>query len=183
MSETKKRRTPRSRRIELQITDEIIECAISRDSQHCMIADAIKAAVPDAQKIAVDLATIRFTDPKKRVRYTYLTPRIAQVELVKFDQGIKTEPFSFQLRAAQVTRSGSSQVRRHGKESMSEGRRNAMRKAQATNPQLKKQGLRSASAEGSVPERVGGRTPPLQVDSDGVPFSRRRAFGIRGLQL
>jgi hypothetical protein len=43
------------------------------------------------------LQTIRFTDPKKAQRYTYLTPPIAQDYLVAFDQGQFLEPFLFNL--------------------------------------------------------------------------------------
>lgn len=69
----------------------------ARDSQHCMIADAIKDACPSAQFIMVDLQTIRWTDRKKHLRITHLTPAIAQSNLLKFDQGEQVKPFAFTL--------------------------------------------------------------------------------------
>jgi hypothetical protein len=46
-----------------------------------MIAEAIKQAVPRATNVSVDLSTVRWTDPEKKLRYTYLTPRAAQIAL------------------------------------------------------------------------------------------------------
>src|SRR6266403_5193605 len=74
-----------------------------QNSSHCMIAESIKAAYPRARFISVDISTIRFTDPDKGQRYTFLTPRRAQVALVQFDQGLKPTPFHLQLRKAHVT--------------------------------------------------------------------------------
>jgi hypothetical protein len=173
-------RMPRSPVVNVEVTEETISHAAKRDSQHCMIADAVRAAFPDAKAISVDLATIRFTDPRKGLRYTYLTPRMAQVELVKFDQGIKTQPFKFRLRAAHVSRSGRKGAPRTAKQV--KANRRSIEKAIAANPLN-----RSKLARGNrntVADRVGGDTPPLQIDSETkLPFSRRRAFGLRGLVL
>jgi hypothetical protein len=43
-----------------------------------------------------------FTDPKKNIRYTYLTPREAQIALINFDRGVMPNPFGFMLRSAVV---------------------------------------------------------------------------------
>jgi hypothetical protein len=70
-----------------------------------MIADAIKEAIPNAQSVAVDLVTIRWTDPVRELRYIYLTPRRAQLALIDFDRGVVPKPFDVQLAgAAQVVR-------------------------------------------------------------------------------
>ena len=61
----------------VKITRELIERATQRDSRHCMIAEAIKAANPRYLNISVDLQTIRYTDPRTRKRYTCLTSPIA----------------------------------------------------------------------------------------------------------
>jgi hypothetical protein len=71
----------------VKVTRELIERATQRDSRHCMIAEAIKAANPRYLNIAVDLQTIRYTDPRTRKRYTCLTPQTAGHALVEFDQG------------------------------------------------------------------------------------------------
>ena len=87
----------------IKVTQEMIDRAIPADSSHCMIADAVQATLPKAEFVAVDLATIRWSDRKKGLRYTFLTPRGAQWALVQFDQGVKPEPFSFILRQGQTT--------------------------------------------------------------------------------
>ena len=84
-------------RVQVAITQAHIDTAIPADSGHCMIADALREALPHVKGVAVDLQTIRFTDPKKAQRYTYLTPPIAQDYLVAFDQGQFLEPFTFNL--------------------------------------------------------------------------------------
>jgi len=84
-------------RVQVAITQAHIDTAIPADSGHCMIADALREALPHVRGVSVDLQTIRFTDPKKAQRYTYLTPPIAQDYLVAFDQGQFLEPFTFNL--------------------------------------------------------------------------------------
>src|SRR6266704_51306 len=127
-------RTPNSPRIRVEVTEEIIKNGIKRDSKHCMFAEAIKKAYPGARKIAVDLATVRLTDPKKRLRFTYLTPRIMQVQLVRYDQGRELAPFDVLLRGAHITRSGTNTERRgKQKKPMTAAQRRALRKATAMN--------------------------------------------------
>ena len=52
-----------------------------------MIADAIKEQYPELSMVTVDMATIRASDRKHGLRYTYLTPATAQHVLLAFDQG------------------------------------------------------------------------------------------------
>ncbi len=139
----------------VDLTDELIYESEQRNSSHCMVADAVKAARPDAKFVAVDLQTIRFTEGDRR--YTYLTPHRAQVAIVKFDQGIPCKPFTFQLRNGQSTPAGI---------------RNKSERAKLVPPRSKK------NLEGMVPDKVGGRTPPVDVRSVG----NRRAFGLRALE-
>src|SRR4029434_11292116 len=98
----KTQRFPRSPRIDVAVSQQIIEQSTKEDSGHCMIAESLKLAYPGAQSISVDLQLIRFTDPKKPYRYNYLTPRKAQEALMLFDQGILPRAFEFQLRGASV---------------------------------------------------------------------------------
>ena len=76
-----------SPRLVLKITDEAREKAIQSSSGGCLVADAIRDQYPRFNKIVVDMATIRITDPKAGLRYTYLTPEAAQQCLLAFDQG------------------------------------------------------------------------------------------------
>lgn len=141
-----------SPRVRVHVTQEIIDASTRRDSSHCMIADAIKAAVPEAAYVSVDLATIRFTDLNAGCRYVYLTPRHAQSALLAFDQGKKPEPFTVQLSGAHVLMTGSA------------------RKAKAE--------LKQGWGSKSTPVRVGGVSPPLGPLSSSIlklaPSERRR---------
>src|SRR5262245_37879301 len=83
----------------VHITEGILASAQQRDSGHCMIAEAVKAARPTAKAVSVDIQTIRFTEGERR--YIYLTPRKAQVAIVKFDKGEKQQPWRMSLRGGQ----------------------------------------------------------------------------------
>lgn len=124
--------------LKITVTAEHIEQAIPKDSSHCMIAEAIKASHPEFRQIAVDLATIRFSDPTAGKRYIYLTPRTAQVALLDFDRARKPDPFEFTVRAAQVV---------------------PMRVGTNRNYEAKKLG--STNASGKVPLVNGGELPPM----------------------
>ena len=192
----------RAPRLTVKVTQENIVESMGRDSSHCMIAEAVRQAHPDASFVSVDTQTIRFSvrgaghDGEGR-RYTYLTPRIAQLAIVDFDQGNgPDEPFQFQLQGGQVTAMGRGSAYK-GRAASSEGQQAAQRKAvQVMNDGRPKKGSAPLSTgtlvdnEGggnNVPSRVGGRTPPLggKKNKDGevthVPFARRRAFGLRAL--
>jgi len=184
-------RVPRSRRVDVAVTPEVIETAVEGDSGHCMIADAVKAALPDARNISVDLQTIRFSDPKKRMRYVYLTPRMAQLALVDFDAGEKPEPFTFRLDRAHIvamkdpkapkdprkagstpaktralakaraSRAQERQIPQTPAERRNEIKRNERAAAQAGALQEGGSRVVTHGMEGHVPVRVGGTTPPI----------------------
>lgn len=147
-----------SPRIDIQVTQDVIDTAQRRDSSHCMIADAIQATVPDARYISVDLATIRFTDLAAGKRYVYLTPRPAQAALLAFDQGEKSEPFNFRIQSAHVLATGNA------------------RKARASLEPQQSPG----STSGTMPERRDGQSPPIGPLAGGAPTNRRdrRSTGI-----
>jgi hypothetical protein len=158
------------------VSERLIYEAEQRDSGHCMISEAIKEAVPTAQNISTDLQTIRWSDPAKRLRYTYLTPRVAQIALIKFDQGIASEPFQFRLgRAAHIAymfKRSKEELEKHAADL-----RRSRNKKIAKRPQ-----------EGCVPTIVGGKPPPIANLADPIParapthLARRRAFGLRQLR-
>jgi len=62
-----------------------------------VIAEAVRAARPDARNIAVDLGTIRWTDPKTGSRATFATPIVARAALLALARGATPEPFRFIL--------------------------------------------------------------------------------------
>lgn len=157
----------------LDVTQEIINNAIPRDSGHCVIADAVKQAVPTANRISVDLATIRFTDPDTERRYVYLTPATAQALLVNFDQGVHPEPLTIRLnRPAQIV-SARKQRPSEAHES-DEQRKAARRKHRRQEPRTV-----NVTQEGQ-PVVHGGRTPPTGALSS--TRGRRRTFGLKSLR-
>jgi len=147
-----------------------------------MIAEAIKKAYPKATYVSVDLQTIRFTDPDKGLRYTYLTPRTAQQGIVQFDQGVEVEPFSVRLKNGQVTEAG----RKGNKSSKSYNVDPEVQSAKGRKGGRVSKGIKLPGGEGvlhqehptalgTVPARIGGSPPPM------TPFGRRREFGLRAL--
>jgi hypothetical protein len=81
-------------KLKINVSTEMIEVAVRADSRHCMIAQAVADAYPNARYIAIDLASIRFSDREKGFRYQYFTPAIAQRALLEFDKGELPTPFS-----------------------------------------------------------------------------------------
>jgi hypothetical protein len=71
-----------------------------------MTALAIQKAIPDARHICVDLQTIRWT--RKGLRYVFLTPHVAQDNIIRFDQGQRDQiqPFTLRMRPAVISRAG-----------------------------------------------------------------------------
>ncbi len=142
----------------IAVPQELIDNAIRGNSGHCMFAEAIRAEYPDAKRISVDLATMRYT--RKDKRYVHLTPRRAQEMLVAFDQGATMAPFSFQLQQpVQVVQ------------------------ARAARTDLAASVVRNT--RGQVPRKRGGATPPRGAltdgDGGGRVAGRTRAYGLRAL--
>jgi hypothetical protein len=110
-----------------------------------MIAEAIRKQVKGATTISVDLMTIRYSDPKKGLRYIFHTPRTAQIALMNFDEGNPIPSFSFRLRGGQVvtmvTRDRAGEKQRHNL-----GKRRTL--------------LRKEPNGGIVTETIGGKSPP-----------------------
>ena len=155
----------------VHVTKEVIEQSEERDSSHCMIAEALRKALPEARNISVDLATIRFSDPEKRLRYIYLTPRQAQVALVLFDQGKHNDPFTIFLRGAQVVKMGDPKAPRKKDTTppMPEGT-----EAELHRPK--------GGSQNEVPVVVGGKSPPTGPLTNTVYKGKRRTFGLRLLR-
>lgn len=154
----------------VEITQNHIDTAIPKDSSHCMISDALKESIPGATRISTDLATIRYSKDGKR--YIFATPRIAQIALLQFDEGVKMKPFRFRLHhALQIiptrgTRPG-------------EGPPRAARRAKVDDTMV---------ARREVPTITGGVTPPVGSLAHGAIGPKpkwtkgtRREFGLRAM--
>ena len=96
---TRSRRPNEAPRLKVIITNQDIQEGVHCDAHHCMIAKAVETAYPGAKYIQVDTQSIRFSDPARGKRFTYLTPRKAQRHIVAFDEGRTRdlEPMSFHL--------------------------------------------------------------------------------------
>jgi hypothetical protein len=77
----------KSPKLELAISDEQWEKTAESSSGGCVIAEAIKRQYPHLSNVSVDMATVRASDRKRGLRFTYLTPPEAQMMLLSFDQG------------------------------------------------------------------------------------------------
>jgi len=173
-------RRPHAPKLEVALSASLIDAAEVRSSSHCMWAEAVKLAAPWAQSVSVDLQTIRITDPVKRLRYIYLTPRKAQVSLIRFDQGLHTDPnLKITLRDGQVTKAANYEGRAPRKSRSRRG-------PDGTMPAGHKAVLAMASVDS--PEgvhnvrKVGGKPPPLGPLTNAAYRGKRRAFGLRQLE-
>lgn len=161
---------PRAPRIDFAVTERHIAEAVPRDSGHCMIADALRDAIPNAEFISVDLATIRWTDVTAGYRYVYLTPGVAQAALIAFDQGERPEPFHVKQNAAQMhLTAGARRARTERNRTVKDATGAWPRENAELMPP--REGSRSA---GSVMVKTGGEPLP----GPGRAY-KRREFGLR----
>jgi hypothetical protein len=87
--------------------DAIAAVIAGRIAGERVIADVVRIARPDVRNVAVDLGTIRWTDPKTGRRVTFDTPIAVRDALLSFAHGVAPKPFRFLLgRATRVTRDG-----------------------------------------------------------------------------
>jgi hypothetical protein len=89
-----------------------IDESLLANSSHCAIAEAIKEAIPDATRVAVDLQTVRYT--RNGLRFVFLTPHVAQQSIIiPFDQGEreKCKPCVLRMKPAWVTKAGARYAR------------------------------------------------------------------------
>jgi hypothetical protein len=100
------RRRPPLKRTEVSISaDAIAATTAGRINGERVIVEAVRAARPDVRNVAVDLGTIRWTDPKTNHRVTFPTPTVVRDALLDFAGGAAPQPFRFILgRAARTAR-------------------------------------------------------------------------------
>jgi hypothetical protein len=197
-SPTRPTRSKRAPKLDFPVTTEMIEAAVPQDSAHCMIADGLKAAMPHARSVSVDLASIRFTDPANGRRYIYLTPIPAQVALLDFDQGHKPDPFTVKCHAAQIVEPKRKPVAKQPSPSLTEtpgesGEQPSPSLTEVPEERPRRQNARlipNPAGGGTVPIKLGGNPPPLGPLARGTgtggtaPYyrtGRKRGFGLRAM--
>jgi hypothetical protein len=159
--------------LKVSVTAPLIERATQRDSRHCMIAEAITAARPNFRNVIVDLATIRWTNPRTGKRYVALTPEPAAVALVAFDQGREVKAFDLALRPIQVTNikrttETRAEARTAGRKSPAQNQKRAPRKI-------------SIDAKGQPTIEGGKPLPTGHLSNVALSGRRYRAYGLRQL--
>ena len=163
-----KQKTPRGLVLKIDVTPDIVQRSTTADSRKCMIAEAVKFSFPSARSVSVDLQTIRFTDPSTHLRYIYLTPRVAQHQLLNFDQGFPITPFAATLKGAHVIKAFVRKPAADGslpfKEKTSKGKPTRSSVPREKQFRAGLQGIHS-------PSLVGGRAPPQ--------MQTIRHFGLR----
>jgi len=152
----KKDLDPTKRRETIDVTKDIIEKSKTANSSHCMVADAIRAAIPYATHVSVDIQSLRFSDLRTGWRYIALTPRRVQAHILDFDIGKTPPAFQFEFKPVQVVRMRTSTTP-IGPKTMTKGH------------------------NGEIGVVVGGHTPPLPKRVGGG-HGTRREFGIRAFR-
>jgi hypothetical protein len=156
--------------LSVTVTPDIIETSIERDSGHCVIADSIRHSIPGVNRVTVDLQTIRFTDPVSSKRYIYLTPPMAQVVLLAFDQGVRPQPQRIRLgKPIQIVKAGPREPGSRAKGGVTVTAE-TMHKGQEPSDH-------KVVVHGGVPPKTGA----LASGPVGPRKGRRRVFGLRTL--
>jgi hypothetical protein len=190
-------------RCEIAVLDRRLAEALRANSSHCAIAFAIRDAIPEARRIAVDLQTIRWSLPKRGVRYVFLTPHVAQQDvIIPFDQGEECHPVTFKMKPAWITRTGAKrnhtpepeQLRGTGLRVADEQLHISEQSKEVPNenfnrtlipyagkeprkpykPRRPRAMISATKPDGSIPVTLGGKLPPKSVLA-------RREFGLRVL--
>ena len=92
----RRRRPPKQTAVSIS-ADAIAAAMAGRVDAERVIADAVRVARPDARNIAVDLGTIRWTDPQTGRRVAFATPIVVRDALFALARGDAPEPFRFIL--------------------------------------------------------------------------------------
>jgi hypothetical protein len=98
----RRRRPPRQTTVTVS-AEAIAAVTVGRIDCERVVAEAIRAARPEVRNVAVDLGTIRWTDPKTSRRVTFATPITVRDALLALGRGDTPEPFRFILGRATRT--------------------------------------------------------------------------------
>lgn len=153
--------------LKVNVTKDCIDNGTERNSNHCMIAEAVKNARPNLSHVCVDIQTIRATNRKLGERYIWLTPKSAQQLIVDFDRGKRPTPFSVTLNAGQTVEVATMTAAHKEKKRAY---------AAAAAKKNRKARLIKNGRGNSIPHIHGGAQPPRSVGS-------RRSFGLRTLNV
>ena len=94
--QARRRRPPKQTTVTIG-AEAIAAMTVGRIPGERIIVEAIRAARPEARNVAVDLGTIRWTDPKTGERVAFATPPAVRDALLGLTRGATPEPFRFIL--------------------------------------------------------------------------------------
>jgi hypothetical protein len=179
--------------VAISITEDLWEKAKAANSRSCVWADAIKAQVPGASNVEVDLATIRWSDKAKGLRYVYLTPDRVRLGVISFDQGWEfpgdeTIRIRRAIKIDRLTRKRSDAAKREQRRAELEAKEAAGEltrgEAHALSTIRRHDGLPRASSEGPMemggPGRgtiIGGKRLPAGTEGRGRPRKAPQVLG------
>jgi hypothetical protein len=94
MRKARKQVLPAVPNLTVDVSQDVIDESIQKDSAHCMISQALRLAGAASTKVTAEHASFNFNGH----RYTYPLPAKAAAELVQFDEDKnKVKPFKFTL--------------------------------------------------------------------------------------
>jgi len=138
--------------IEIQVTQEDIDKADVKHSSRCVVATAIHRSIPGAQRVNVDVQTIRFSVDGER--FVYLTPYAVTGYVVAFDAGETIHPFRFRLRSDQEVKVRQTKKTEAGRQVDVARNRAAKAKARAAKAQEQLAGLNDPALPPPSPVEV-----------------------------
>lgn len=159
-------------RVHIPIEADLIATGTQRHSAYCVIAEAIRRALPHVTAVSVDLQTIRWSDKTKGLRYIWLTPVNGQQFIVDYDQGHRERlnPLTLILRHVQILKMRTDAERRKNR---GVGSGNGEGSKKRPGPKLKVKG----GSKDLFVEVTGGK--PMRHNP--ASPSRFRVFGARHL--
>jgi hypothetical protein len=132
--------------------------------------------------VTVDLATIRYSDPKRGKRYIMLTPAIAQEALLRFDQGDETlKPFDFRLPPAAQVVDAAKKAKDNAKKRREAGDVSPTGKAKRKESELNSRGVKVDGATPPLGALAGGPGLTGQAATARIRTGRIRAWGLRSM--
>jgi hypothetical protein len=148
-------------RVEITIEQRHIDRAIERHS-HAAAAEAIKEQT-GWKFVSVDIQTIRGSDPRKGLRFCFLTPHVVQHSIIlPFDAGEREncKPITFTMKPAFVTKSGKKRAHTPSNDELADVNLRVARKQPHLPPSANRASWQERNRAASAVIVNGGPEPP-----------------------
>ena len=93
--------------LEITVTQQDCDDGCRGNEHYCVVATAIGRLLRDANRIEININTIRFSmndEYGKTIRYAYPTPPAVKVYIRDFDAGVEAKPIKFTLYKPQTAK-------------------------------------------------------------------------------